>query len=532
MAPGDAGLWSGQHDGLMEQMRSPDNDTSLAGFRLVRRIGTGSRSTVYLGQARGQTPTVALKVFRLDADGAAPDRQVRAMLALPPAMLAPLRDVATAPDGRLCLVMDRLAGAPLDRLLAERGRIGAGEVVTITATITATLQALHDAGFSHPMIGVDCVRFDGGGRPVLLGLGALEELPAGGAGVSRRRDDLVRLAGWIRSVVEYLDPNTTEAATAGSVLAEFEAAATVRPFPADLTAVESALFAWAPAAAVCGAVPGVAEPHPGAPAGPTTGAITGPGAPPVRLTRPARPVGPEAVLDPPRRAPRDAVWATVGVRVAGWGDALRVRVARLGAARLRARRLGGRPVLVGVGLAGVLSVAGLAMLSLTDSPAATGESTERPVPTAAADVAESAAVPEGAPAGTAVLEETLAATLAGDDPAAAALALLALRERCLAAASVLCLDGADQAGSVAMAADSSAVRQTNGADGAAADEPADLPEKSGLEDSRFTATIQERRGNAALIALTPAAGTAQTQPASALVIRGEAGWRLRELFDY
>ena len=524
----------------MDQMRNPENESALAGFRLVRRIGTGSRSTVYLGQARdvhGQAMTVALKVFRPDADRAALDRQVRAMLALPPAMLAPLRDVATAPDGRLCLVMDRLAGSPLDRLLAERGRIGSGEVVTIAATITAALQALHDAGFSHPMIGADCVRFDGGGRPVLLGLGALEELPAGGAGVARRRDDLVRLAGWVRSLLEHLDPAAPDAATAGSVLAEFEAAATARPFPADLSAVEAALFAWAPATAVRGAVPGAVpggvDPDPRTPAGPATASRT--------LTRPARPVavpvaaGRERDRPPGARGrspvqlvPRRVLVRVLEVRDALWAD---------GARRPGTRRWAARPVLVGVCLAAVLSAGSLAVLSWADSPSASGESTDLPAPAASTDAAEPAEQPDeqrdeqpdGDVRGG---RADLGATLGGDDPAAATLALLRERERCLAAASVLCLDGVDQAGSVAMAADSYRVRQATAAEGESADGAAGVAEGTVLEEPGFTATIQERRGNAALIVLTPAAGAPHTQPASALVIRGEAGWRLRELFDY
>jgi hypothetical protein len=79
-----------------------------------------------------------------------------------------------------------------------------------------------------------------------------------------------------------------------------------------------------------------------------------------------------------------------------------------------------------------------------------------------------------------------------------------------------------------MAADSYAVRQTIGP----SEEADGRPGNGNVEEPGFTATVQERRGNAALIVLTPAAGTRHTQPASALVIRGEAGWRLRELFDY
>ena len=59
----------------MEHTQIPAREESLAGFRLVRRIGTGSRSIIYLGQATGEqgdTLTAALKVFRPDAPSTAP----------------------------------------------------------------------------------------------------------------------------------------------------------------------------------------------------------------------------------------------------------------------------------------------------------------------------------------------------------------------------------------------------------------------------------------------------------------------------
>ena len=522
----------------MEHTLIPAREESLAGFRLVRRIGTGSRSIIYLGQATGEqghTLTAALKVFRLDADRPALDRQVRAMLTMPPGMLAPLRDVATAPDGRLCLVMERLAGASMDRLLAERGALGAGEVVTIAATITTALQALHDAGFSHPMIGPACVRFDGSGRPVLLGLGALEELPAGGAGVARRRDDLVRLAGCVRAILDHLDPHAAQAETAASVLAEYEAAATARPIPTDLTGVESALFAWAPATAVHGAVPGSSPEDSGAPE-----ELPGRTAAGSLLTRPARPAessepatrGQGRLPNARRRSPAH-LGGALGRQAPhwqAWGQALlQRRVGRRGfrsgpaaAAGSHGPRRAVRPVIAGVCLAVVLAAGGLAALSWAESPGTAGDTGDRP------DTAPQSSSPDaGTTSGQG--DDGSAAALVADDPAAATLALLELREGCLAQASVLCLDGVDQAGSVAMAADSYQAQQTQ----PSAERPAaeGAPRLGGA--AGFTASVQERRGNAALIVLTPVAGgPPNTQPASALVIKGEAGWRLRELFDY
>jgi hypothetical protein len=102
--------------------------------------------------------------------------------------------------------------------------------------------------------------------------------------------------------------------------------------------------------------------------------------------------------------------------------------------------------------------------------------------------------------------------------------LLHLREVCLATTSVPCLGGVDQAGSVAMATDSDRARDPHSTGAAVA---------LTLTAGAYTATVQERRGNAALVTLIPVVTEGgDRHPASALMIKGEAGWRLRELFDY
>ncbi len=141
----------------------------------------------------------------------------------------------------------------------------------------------------------------------------------------------------------------------------------------------------------------------------------------------------------------------------------------------------------------------------------------------------------------------LAAAIAGDDPVAAVVALLASRASCLAAASLVCLVSVDQTGSAVLALDSYDARQRQQGGSQAA-----LPDYAG-----FVATLAERTGNLAVVALDPApttteptnagptdAGPTETapmstvardekrQPASVLVVKGEDGWRLREIFDY
>jgi hypothetical protein len=103
------------------------------------------------------------------------------------------------------------------------------------------------------------------------------------------------------------------------------------------------------------------------------------------------------------------------------------------------------------------------------------------------------------------------------------------RARCLAAASLACLEGADQLGSAVLDADQSAVARARG--GATA--------HHGPDYTRYQASLIERTGNSALVELAPPASGSgaraapeNSKPASVLVIKGEAGWRLREIFEY
>jgi len=108
--------------------------------------------------------------------------------------------------------------------------------------------------------------------------------------------------------------------------------------------------------------------------------------------------------------------------------------------------------------------------------------------------------------------------LVGDDPAAAARTLLERRTECFDALDLDCLDGVLQTGSAIEAEDRAAML--------AAREGGSQPEvRFDLSSVQVTATM----GDAVLVGLTRAA--AEREPASLLLVRGEAGWRLREIFD-
>jgi eukaryotic-like serine/threonine-protein kinase len=120
----------------------------LVGYRIVRRIASGARADVYLaaaesaavpepvglganadwapppseGPREADRPTTVLVVLRVYAAGVADDEitnEIEAMSADATGTLPSLIDVANLEDGRCCLVVERLGGRPLSRLLGE-----------------------------------------------------------------------------------------------------------------------------------------------------------------------------------------------------------------------------------------------------------------------------------------------------------------------------------------------------------------------------------------------------------------------------
>lgn len=105
------------------------------------------------------------------------------------------------------------------------------------------------------------------------------------------------------------------------------------------------------------------------------------------------------------------------------------------------------------------------------------------------------------------------AAIDGDDPVSAAIALLDRREDCFRELSLLCLEDVDQAGSAALASDRAAVQTLREGREAHRDP---IPDVAG-------ARVVERLGDSVLLAVGP-----ETAPASLLIMRGEAGWRIRD----
>jgi hypothetical protein len=172
---------------------------TVAGYRLVRKLGEGSRAVVFLGHAGGEhARTAAVKVFRAGADPDSISAEISALSAADHAHVVQLRDVSGGGDGRPALIFERLELGSLGTLLASRVSLSAGEAVTILAPLAAAVSALQSSGVAHAAITASRVLFRESGAPVLAGFGHAVV----GASASQLEADGRDLAGLASAVLE------------------------------------------------------------------------------------------------------------------------------------------------------------------------------------------------------------------------------------------------------------------------------------------------------------------------------------------
>lgn len=146
----------------------------VPGYVLGHLLGRGGSGEVWRAVPRRGGPPVAVKVL-VEGD---PQRQAReaALLGeLDHPHLVRLVEVVHQPRrggaARVALVLDLLEGGSLAALLAARGRLGAGEVVTVCAPVAAALAHVHAHGVVHGDLSPGNIVFTAEGRPVLTDLG-------------------------------------------------------------------------------------------------------------------------------------------------------------------------------------------------------------------------------------------------------------------------------------------------------------------------------------------------------------------------
>ncbi len=451
----------------------------IGGYRLVRKLGEGERAAVWLGHAgEGSASMAAVKVYAPRTLVHDIDREIELLTRASSAHLVELTDIATAPDGRPCLVLRRIDGPAVEQVLSRRSSLAPGEVVTALAPIAAALAELHRVGVAHGGTSARSVLLDQRGAPVLAGFGhatAVGPPPEGLTASSltpAARDDNERLSADVSDLAALTRKLLDRCPDDPAVRQLRDWLAVLDPRSGVLAELTDRLFDLAPASPVR-----IEEP--------------------AAIARSAFP-GVIAPLDGALRPTAATEWIENGP----------VAVAQ----RLVRKRLGAlvgsvrRPVWVvgGVGVAALV----VALAVIPSVGAASGAQGTAVRPT-------SASSPRTQTTGSPTPESE--AALTGDDPVAATTALVSARAACIAERSTGCLATVEQAGSAALEADSYFLRQ--------------LQAGGTIKDRRLDGsqpTLVQRLGDSAIVGLGP-----QTAPGtyaeSVLVVREDSGWRIRDL---
>jgi serine/threonine protein kinase len=160
----------------------------VPGYDVDRWLGRGGSATVWLATEKSTGRKVALKCFpsggRVTGEEPGPEaemrREVRVLSVLDHDHLVRVHAVVRLDfpseagsdgGGGLGLVLDYAPGGSLAVLVAGRGRLSAGETVTVLTPVAQALAYLHAHGFTHGDIAPGNVLFTAQGKPLLADLG-------------------------------------------------------------------------------------------------------------------------------------------------------------------------------------------------------------------------------------------------------------------------------------------------------------------------------------------------------------------------
>jgi hypothetical protein len=147
-------------------------DGEVPGYDAVELLGYGTTGEVWRARERSSGQLVVLRrLAGADRDAVAQvRRQATVVRSLPTRHLVRLRTVTRA-QGDDVLVLDHAAAGSLAALLAVRGTLTPGEVVTVLAPLAEALGHAHSHGLVHRRLGAARVLLTPEGMPLLEGLG-------------------------------------------------------------------------------------------------------------------------------------------------------------------------------------------------------------------------------------------------------------------------------------------------------------------------------------------------------------------------
>jgi hypothetical protein len=226
---------------------------SVPGYTLEALLGRGGSGEVWRAVPRTGGEPVAVKVL-VAGD---PERQAReaALLGeLDHPHLVRLIEVVHQPQRggatRVALVLELLPGGSLAALLARRGRLRPGEVVTAIAPVAAALAHAHGNGVVHGDLSPGNIVFTAEGRPVLTDLGVARVLGEAAAA---------------EVTPPYVDPTVARGGASGPASDVFGVAAAAFHALTGIAPWNAATPADTLAVAAAGLLPDLAELAPDAP---------------------------------------------------------------------------------------------------------------------------------------------------------------------------------------------------------------------------------------------------------------------------
>ncbi|RUQ86178.1 hypothetical protein [Labedella gwakjiensis] len=504
----DAALSPTDDADLMPQRTaaSPASDPLLAGYRLLRRVPDRHGGRVYHAAADGASglrTSATIVVFDGDRGSELAMRLVERLELLGGDSIPRVLDVCVDRDGHPAVVLD-FCGDLLSSILASGARLSGGEVVTLLAPVFAAVLAVHDRGFVHGGISSSCIAIGRNGRPVLLGCDRAEDL----RGPGDRRERERRTADDARAFADLVED-------LGAAVADVSESRRVRAAAAKIRDGASSPFSTSFRSEAEVRLFEIAEPAPLMFVREAEGAD---GAATEQVTR--------SLVPAERRRQRRRGGASVRFGRRPSVDGVRQVLAHassrmsslVGPLSASVRSGGRRRRVLLSAIAGICAAAVVVLLIPAGEPVAgqlePGDVRTSPPSLAGATRGSSPGEdPDASPP-----EATADADADGghsDDAIAGTRAVLDVVARCARDQTDVCWSAAVEPGSRLSAAVSH-----GGA--------AELPSALLLPVEAVEIVQEDDFGDARLIVITP---TGETKPASVLMIRTEAGWRLREVFE-
>jgi len=173
------------HNRSMMTTSTPQGEPlrTVGGYRVIRQLAAGQRDITLLLHDDAH-----LLVARVLAAGFSPeelDREVAVSDVVHSAgdplrsHVQTVRDLCTIDDGRLALITEHLGGPRLDRLLHDRhGDVGLGEAVTLLAPLATAVDEGHRVGITGLPVDAASVRLRVSGAPVFTRAGGAALGPA------------------------------------------------------------------------------------------------------------------------------------------------------------------------------------------------------------------------------------------------------------------------------------------------------------------------------------------------------------------